>query len=140
MSLQNKTLLTVLVIVGVLLTLTGPNGQLPIGLAQTDSPVELPGSLPPDLGRPALAPTGTPAHNAVTLVLAPRPSARLDKLAHQLQDPASPLYRHFLTPDQFRQQIAPDQAALDALKLYFAGQGLSIAYESSDNFNPNAGR
>ena len=133
MPIRKNAVLAVLLIGGLLVAGLLESGGIRSGLAQSDPPVELPGSLPPDQGRPAVVPNGLSQHDPVTVVLSPRAGANLDKLARQVQDPASPLYRHFLTADQYRQQIAPDRTTFESLKTYFEGQGLSVVYEGPDN-------
>ena len=52
--------------------------------------------------------------------------AGLQTYARAVGDPTSPLYRHFLTPDQIGQQFGAPQAAYTAAATYFARYGLSV--------------
>jgi subtilase family serine protease len=68
-----------------------------------------------DLGRrPAAAMT------TITVTLAYNHQAELDALVHNISDPNSPQYHHYLTTDQFNSYFAPtaqqEQQAIDALK------------------------
>ena len=50
----------------------------------------------------------------------------LQTYARAVGDPTSPLYRHFLTPDQIGQQFGAPQAAYTAAATYFTRYGLSV--------------
>jgi kumamolisin len=50
----------------------------------------------------------------------------LQTYARAVSDPTSPLYRHFLTPDQIGQQFGAPQAAYTAAATYFTRYGLSV--------------
>ncbi len=54
-------------------------------------------------------------------------------LAQAVSDPASASYGQFLTPQQFRQQFAPAQASIGAIKSWLASQGFSIGYTPMNN-------
>lgn len=133
-KLKFKTTLVCLVIFGILFSTNLPL----ISLAQTtpDPPVELPGTVSPDLGVPASPPPGktapTPQAEAqAVIVLTPRNETAFKALAEAVSDPASARYRQPLTDSEYRRDYAPDPQTISDLKSYFAGQGLSLDYESS---------
>jgi len=61
---------------------------------------------------------------ALTLPL--RNQAQLDALLVRLYDPNDPLYRQYLTPEQFTAQFGPTQADYDAMIAYAQSQGLTV--------------
>jgi subtilase family serine protease len=50
-----------------------------------------------------------------------------------VSDPASSSYRQYLTPQQFRQQFAPSQSSISAVKSWLTGQGFGIVYTPMNN-------
>jgi kumamolisin len=52
--------------------------------------------------------------------------AALDLYAQQVGNPQSPLYRHFLTPDQIGSQFGANPTAYQAAIKYFTSYGLSV--------------
>src|SRR5437660_4295973 len=60
------------------------------------------------------------------------PSA-VEALARSVSDPASASYGRYLTPQQFRQQFAPSQASVNAVKSWLSSQGFSIVYTPMNN-------
>ena len=60
----------------------------------------------------------------VTLAL--RNGAALDQLLRDQQNPASPQYHRWLTPQQFRARFGPSQADVDAVAQWAASQGLQV--------------
>lgn len=50
----------------------------------------------------------------------------LEQYAQSVSDPASPLYRHFLTPQQIADRFAASQQSYDAVARYFAARGLHV--------------
>jgi hypothetical protein len=76
-----------------------------------------------------LAPVGSmPAsqrlHLAVGLPL--RNEAELDALLRQLYDPASPNYRHYLTPAEFTARFGPTEQDYQALVQFVKGRGFTV--------------
>jgi subtilase family serine protease len=69
--------------------------------------------------RPLPATTGLP----ITLTLRPRASASLAELDQELSDPASPLYRHYLTEAQFESEFSPSASNVSAVEDYFTAAG-----------------
>jgi len=50
----------------------------------------------------------------------------LTNLVHQLYDPTSPLYRHYLTPEDFAQAFGPSEEDYEALKSFALKNGLTV--------------
>jgi len=62
----------------------------------------------------------------LVLKLSADAASRLDQLLRDQQDPASPRYHQWLTPDQFGTQYGPPQAQLDAATGWLAQQGFTV--------------
>lgn len=62
---------------------------------------------------------------AVSLPL--RNQALLEDTLRRLYDPADPLYKQFLTPDQFTAQFGPTQAQYDAVTKFLTASGLTVS-------------
>lgn len=113
----------------------GAAGSAPAGAVTTT------GSPPPAAGAglsevaPAPAwvararPLGTaPAgqQETVTVYLRQPHAAAAGQFAAAVSDPASPLYRHFLTPAQYRSRFAPPASAAAAVGGYLRSSGLQV--------------
>jgi subtilase family serine protease len=59
--------------------------------------------------------------------------SQVDALAAAVSDPKSSSYRHFLTPQQFRQQFAPTQAQVGAVQSWLRSQGFIVEYTPQNN-------
>ena len=57
---------------------------------------------------------------------------QLTALLKGIYDPKSPLFHHFLTPDQFKQQFGPSVADSDQVKTFFRSKGFIIKDQSSN--------
>jgi subtilase family serine protease len=103
---------------------------LPALTTQPEARVTMAGSVHPRLvGAQVIG--QTPAALPMTgMVLALKRSleaqAQLEQLLAQQQDPTSPRYHQWLTPEQFGQQFGPSQARLEAVQLWLMGQGFTI--------------
>jgi subtilase family serine protease len=100
-------------------------GAVAPALAQ--SAIRLPGNHPQRLDRYAyagLADAARPLTMAVTLKL--RNPAALDRLLAEQQDPSSPNYHRWLTPNQFAAQFGPTAADLQTAEDWLAAQGFTI--------------
>jgi Pro-kumamolisin, activation domain len=62
----------------------------------------------------------------VTVALKLRNAEQIEQRIEQLYTRGSPTYRQFITPEQFREQFAPDAATVAAVSRAFAVQGLSV--------------
>ena len=60
------------------------------------------------------------------------PSA-VEALAQAVSDPHSASYGQYLTPAQFRQQFAPSQAQVGAVRSWLKSQGFSVEYTPTNN-------
>lgn len=100
-------------------------GAVAPALAQ--SAIRLSGNHPPRLDRYAyagLADTARPLTMAMTLKL--RNRGALDQLLAEQQDPSSPNYHRWLTPNQFAAQFGPTAADLQTAEDWLAAQGFTI--------------
>lgn len=67
-----------------------------------------------------------------------RNRAGLDALIAAQNDPKSPSYHHYLTPQQFTAEFAPTQATVEQVVSYLKGQGLTITSVAANNMLVNA--
>ncbi len=72
-----------------------------------------------------------PLHLSVSLQL--RNRYELDSLLNALYDPMSPLYHHYLTPEQFTQLFAPTPEQVQQVTTYLQSRGLTVTSVSSNN-------
>jgi subtilase family serine protease len=63
--------------------------------------------------------------------LAPRNRAQLDRLLDQLQDPASPRYRRFLSAAEYEARFAPAQRDVDAVRGWLVREGFRVTHASA---------
>lgn len=68
----------------------------------------------------------------VDVVLALQDPAGLERFLRDVYDPSHPLYRHFLTVEQFTERFGPSQAQYDALKRFVARNRMAIVGGSRD--------
>lgn len=66
------------------------------------------------------------AHLNLSIGLPLRNEDALNSLLAQLNDPASPGYRHYLTPQQFAEQFAPSATDYQAVANFFVTNGFTI--------------
>ncbi len=94
----------------------------------------LQGSQPPWANAHALRSTA-PATDYVNVRvnLGWRDEASAAQTALAVSTPGSTSYRHFLTPAQFRQQFAPDQASVTAVQQFLRSAGFTIVNTPSNN-------
>jgi subtilase family serine protease len=69
---------------------------------------------------------GTRMDLAIALPL--RNQKGLTELLRELYDPRSPMFHHYLTPEQFAAQFGPSQADYDAVAKYAGAHGLAVTY------------
>lgn len=98
-------------------------------------PVPLPGSATPDLLRAddrGAVPDSTPLHG-ITLVFhrSEAQEADLQQLLIAQQDPASPNYHHWLTPEAFGRRFGIADADLDLTKSWLQQQGFTVTAVSN---------
>lgn len=75
----------------------------------------------------ALGPAPAGQRDTVTVYMRQPRAAAAERFAAGVSDPHSALYRHFLTPAQYRSRFAPTAASAAAVTGYLRAQGLSIA-------------
>ena len=69
------------------------------------------------------------------VVLPVRDQAGLDRFLKELHDPASPSYRHFLTPAEFTAQFGPSEQDYEALTRYVKENGFHVVGGSRDGMD-----
>lgn len=70
-------------------------------------------------------------HLSISLNL--RQRAALDALLASQNDPTSPAYHHYLTPQQFAAAFGPTQATVDSVVAFLQGQGLTVTQVASNH-------
>ena len=76
-----------------------------------------------------LAPMGSlPASQRLNLAigLPLRNKEALTNLLHDLYEPTSPIFRHYLTPQQFAEQFGPSEADYEAVVAFAKSNGLTV--------------
>jgi subtilase family serine protease len=71
----------------------------------------------------------------LVLVLPLRNQAELEDFLRDLYDPYSPVYRHFLTVEQFTERFGPTQADYDTLTRFAQSNGLTVVKTSRNRLN-----
>ena len=74
----------------------------------------------------ALGPVGRATRMNLALGLPLRNQSELAALVQQVADPASPNYRHYLTPEQFAERFGPTEADYHALASFLRAGGLEV--------------
>jgi kumamolisin len=69
----------------------------------------------------------TNAHMSVSVLVHQQNAQGLIAYAQEVQDPSSPIFRHFLTPAQIATQFGASQSDYQKTAQYFANNGLAIA-------------
>jgi subtilase family serine protease len=97
------------------------------GVGRAQSTVRLAGSVPPSAASipnaSAVAPS-MPMELVVRLAL--RNTAALEQLKHDQQDPSSPSYHQWLTPQQFNARFGPTKADADAVAQWLSSSGFTV--------------
>jgi subtilase family serine protease len=79
------------------------------------------------IGALLTGPAPAPAASAGVAVYIAQPGAAdAERYAAAVSDPRSPLYRHFLTPEQYRARFAPSADTVTAVDSYLRGAGLTV--------------
>ena len=71
----------------------------------------------------------------LVFVLPLRNQAELNNFLHDLYNPASPSYRHFLTVEEFTAEFGPSQEDYDAVIGFAKANGLTVVGTSSNRMN-----
>lgn len=68
----------------------------------------------------------------MTLMLRPsaEQQAALEQLLAEQQDPASPNYHHWLTPEQYAERFGASQADLDQISTWLRSEGFTVRYSA----------
>lgn len=69
----------------------------------------------------------------LTVVMKLRNPGQLDTLLRDIQDPTSPQYHQFLSPEQFDEQYGPTQDQVAAVENYLGSNGIHIDDVTPDN-------
>jgi subtilase family serine protease len=102
------------------------------GAADAQNMVKLVGNHPTNVeGEPAgrIAPQRM---LTITVTLKLRDSQGLQRLLSEQQNPSSPDYRRWLTPQEFSSRFGPDPAQFKAVEEWLAGQGFEIESSSME--------
>src|SRR5271170_3165310 len=94
------------------------------------------GHVPEAIARFHLQPVGhLPATNRLYLAigLPLQNRAALNELLQQIYDPASPNFRHYLTPEEFAKQFGPTEADYDAVIAFARSNGLTVTSTYPDH-------
>lgn len=74
----------------------------------------------------------------ITVALKPHDAAGLDRFLAAVNDPKSPEYHHYLSPQQYVDRFAPTQADVDAVTAYLKRQGITVTGVSANRQSVNA--
>ena len=107
------------------------------GAADAASYSTLPKDVPPAVAYNLVPRVGTPdstrrLHLAITLPM--RNQAQLDSLMQRIYDPASPLYRRYLSVAEFTARFGPTEADYATAVHYFASAGLQVTGVSANRY------
>ena len=86
------------------------NGHVPAAAARSQPVGRVPGS----------------SRLCLAIGLALHDQEGLTALLEQLYGPASPQYRHYLTPDQFTEKFGPTKEDYEGLRVWVESQGLAV--------------
>jgi subtilase family serine protease len=111
---------------------------MPLAAGAASNAVALPGSSP--LSRPhgPVSPTSGAAHIEFEVGLQLRDPAGALALEGAVADPASPEYRHFLTPAQWEQRFSPSPAAVRAVSVWLRSRGITVEAVTPDRMTVQA--
>lgn len=70
---------------------------------------------------------------SLTVALQLRNSDKLDNFIASLNDPSSPNYKHYLTPDEFKNQYGPTDETIANVKNFLTSKGFEVQNVSSNN-------
>src|SRR5579885_2623679 len=80
-----------------------------------------------------MRPTRPSQSLSLSVGLQPRNQQELSDLAQAVRNPRSPLYRHFLTPEQFKERFAPTADQVQQVVQFLQSQGMNVKSVSSNN-------
>jgi len=70
---------------------------------------------------------------SITVALQLRNADKLDDFIASLNDPTSPNYKHYLTPEEFKNQYGPTNETVDSVKNFLTGKGFDVQNVSPNN-------
>ena len=75
-------------------------------------------------------------HMQLQLQLPAEKQQELEQLTRELEDPASPNFRHWLSPDQFREEFSLAPSDIDAITSWLESHGftVNVIYPTSIDF------
>src|SRR5579863_3729076 len=94
--------------------------------SNAQSVVKLRGNHPRDIAGLKAARANGAAPMKITISLALRDRSALEELIAAQQNPASPEYHRWLTPDEFNRRFGPTPAQIKSVAAWVRGQGLSV--------------
>jgi len=96
-------------------------------VARAQSTVRLAGSVPSSAATiPNASPASPTMQMELVVRLALRNTAALDQLKRDQQDPSSPSYHQWLTPQQFNARFGPTQADADEVAQWLTASGFTV--------------
>ena len=102
-----------------------------VAYSQNSGRQSLKGHVQPAVARLHLQPLGRLSATKqlnLAIGLPLRNQQALDALLQQIYDPASPNYRHYLTPEQFTEQFGPTEEDYQAVIAFMESKGLTVTY------------
>src|SRR5690606_35908804 len=69
----------------------------------------------------------------LALALEPKNQEDLAKLLERLYDPKDPLYRQFLSPEEFRARFAPSTEEVNQISSYISSRGMRVVNIHNNN-------
>ncbi len=126
MALERRMRLTRRLVLGAMLALGIASVGMTADAAAPASDVALAGSQGTPAGAHLVGPHASAGRLLVSLVLAPRGGAAMDRFIARLQDPSSPLYHQWLLTGQFNRRFAPSSEVAGAARTFLAQAGLHL--------------
>jgi pseudomonalisin len=129
---QNAAALRISLLAGCLTGLLPSQTPADVSVLQIDNRVRsvLQGNVHPQLSQARLlgrAPAGMPMQRMIlSLQASPEARKRLEDFLAQQQEPTSPNYHHWLTPEQFGMRFGPSQDQVKTVSAWLLSQGFSI--------------
>jgi len=125
--LRVRTLIAAALLTFVCFTISAAAGAV----APTATRVLAPKPLIP-LGAKQLGPVSATANVSGAVVLQPRDESALTRFISQVTDKHSPLFHHYLTPEEYAAQFGPTPATIAAVKSQLEASGLTVGNVAPD--------
>ena len=97
--------------------------------SSTTATIRLPGHVLPALAKATIVPSSTKSDSdpiTLTLVLKHDDQVGFDRFLHDLYEPKSPRFHHFLTQRQIADRFGPSRADYDSVRSYFRASGFRL--------------